>query len=666
MKKQAEQNIPPNVDRKKIMNLVNKAILSTSLRDKNEVLTEIRDIWQEDNAALESILQSNSLKETELALKKKQQAELIHKMETLKTNTSFYKYFNPSTILNNKELLIQSIKAKEEIISKYQILGSAELLQESFERHKSPDELLFSLMDINFRRSEEVAHVFKKRLNNVEESQESSDYITKTYGSVTNLLNVLHELEEINKKLKEGESVFIDDVFVCRQRLSTFSPLLSRLYLNIYSTLLNNYLLFLSEIRQFEKVKTSNLPDFDEFCSDPLFSLDASDIDIVELGKSLETDEPLTNPKSLPEKLSMMKEIIKLTNQLNNKLEQDIEKCIKVTKPPPEHKTPTHLEKLAYENYRNLEKVRNYELQLDDLLSANSDLCSQIIRVMKYNQFISNDYIHLLDSYRKLVDDQIKMAYRQNQNRTSLKSLIYLISEFGLTKLGSQLRNSDQTIKFFNQLSKKESERLKTLNPEPMILEQKPVVEEKKIEIHDPKFMMQLMMLKKKKHSRLPSQAQSGTTTGREYTELEELITERLSQRAHVHQPLPQPIQQPEIQPKNPTEIKYFNDSNKMEIIHGLAKAFQLGGFTIGSNQDFYKIIHNESNSILTDLSSSSHQIIEDFQQVFNMNFSQINYFANRILVKEKHQISIQTVKIENPDIETQTEQIVQVKAKKK
>ncbi|OHT06919.1 hypothetical protein TRFO_24960 [Tritrichomonas foetus] len=677
MKKQKTQpKTNYRTETKKIIALVNKAIMSTSLRDKNEILSEIRELWLVDNEQLESLNQSNSIKQNELTNRRKQQNDISSTLETLRQNTSFFKYFNPNSTQHKEASLIASIKEKENIISKFHQLGRPTILPEILASEVQPVQKAFTLIDLNLRRAEEIVHCYQKRLNNVEQSQESTESIIKEFGSISNLLNVLNVLEEENQQLRKKEAVYLNDSFVRRRRFGDLLPSVVRLFITVYRTLLDSCMSSLPEY-QFYVPDEESHQSFDDFCSDSSFlASDPTDIDIAELGKTLETEnnDHFTNPESPKEKLQSLKEIIKLTHKLNDKIEQDIEKTAKPPNKPHFDTNPTRIEKLKMENERMLDLVHTLQKKLDDILEENLEVVTKVNRTIKAKRMVSSNYVKLLQDYHDLIDSHIELLDKQNFNKSVVKTSLFVNSSFGY-ELMEKIEDSATKEKLVDDF-KVEEEIFKASNPAPLVVidENPPLVEDKPAEMIDPKFMMMKIMKKKKKHnnSQLHSRETSTSTTSR--ANIQDLDnsskTNLTKQSANISSNMSSNLSLNPFSKGHSNSLANhgnkvskssaptnFLNGNRAELIDGLSLAFELGGYTIDFDNKFYQAVHNNLNNILNGMSTKGHNLVEEYGKEMNDKLSQINYIGNRILVKEKKQISVQTIVMEKPDAETQTPQ---------
>jgi hypothetical protein len=129
--------------------------------------SDVEVLWTNQIEQFEQVQASNKIKRDELnSLKIRVQTTIDDKLA------------------NNREKLIILIKAKEEEIQQFQMLNYKNLLQTILATETTTETDYFKLLDLNLRRAEELPYSYKKRLDQVEKSQESSEVMIKEFGSV--------------------------------------------------------------------------------------------------------------------------------------------------------------------------------------------------------------------------------------------------------------------------------------------------------------------------------------------------------------------------------------------------------------------------------------------------------------------------------------------------
>ena len=219
---------------KKVLTLTNKAIVSTSLKEKNDILLNLQELFTPLYESFEKHQTILRIKNDELNGLRKKLSEAQNQKDTLQRNTAFYFQAEKVRTIHNENRLIDSIKDLEEQILQRNQLAHPDRLSESLELPENSDQRLFSLIDLNLQRIEELAYAYKKRLIVVEESQESTEVVLRDYGSINHLLSRVQELEDENEKLKQDEKVFIHDAITKRRKFAQMTPTCARDMITVF------------------------------------------------------------------------------------------------------------------------------------------------------------------------------------------------------------------------------------------------------------------------------------------------------------------------------------------------------------------------------------------------------------------------------------------------
>ena len=653
MKKQKNtKNGPSSHETKMILNLINKAITSASLRDKNEIISQVQKLWQIEDDKLSKWSNFNYKKESELNNYKKQEIQVEEDKKNLLENSAFYRTYHQSSDKYSINNLKNSIAEKEKLLEEHQQLSLPNLIDDIFAEEESPDvKKVFRLIDLNLRRTEEVVHLYQKRLNNIEESRESAEDVIKQYGSVANLINYLHDLEVENKMLKKEEVLHMNDAFVRRRNFGHLLPSLVRLFVLAYRNTFDSLYSQIPEFKKFiyndyehhEEEQDEKIKSFDDFCTDNCFKIDPNDIDISELGKTLETEnsEHFINPERPAEKLKSLQEIVKLTEKQIDKLQTDIAKLTPnepessdLTEKPQPDAAVTRFEKLKQDNEKMLSQLRKVQIKLDNVINENNDMTFQLRALIATERNVSSYYANLLDKYRELINSQIDLIRIQNSNKTILKSVLYADCAFGDELLNynkeSPLNNIPRKY-IVGRLKNEDIIQIEDPVPEEVPESEKPKENgEKVLNAYDPKTLMMKLRKRKKKRS-------SYVKSSRTINTISEDTLQNETENDKSNEP-------------------HFFVRSRHQTIDGLSMAFELAGFTIGEDKQFFKSTHAQLTSLLSQVSGDHHTLINQFGQELMTTLSQFNLLSNKILVKEKRNTSTQTLSIQLPDVETQAD----------
>ena len=104
---------------RRILTLLNKAIVSTSLKDKNDVLNEVRKVWEPQNSDFENLQRVLAVKNNELETLRSKLASETTARNTLQRNTAFAEDVDVLRRRHPKDDLISVINQLETDITKH-------------------------------------------------------------------------------------------------------------------------------------------------------------------------------------------------------------------------------------------------------------------------------------------------------------------------------------------------------------------------------------------------------------------------------------------------------------------------------------------------------------------------------------------------------------------
>jgi hypothetical protein len=184
-------DIPPlhQTESKKILSAFSQALVSTSLREKNELLSEVESLWTAQNDKFEQAEMANLIKRDELNNLKIRGQQMIQECDLVRQNRSFSIALSKRKKVRTNEELIQLIQQQEIEIEQLQPPNSRQMLTLILTLNSDPMTKQFRLLDLNLRRIEELAWCYRKRLQAMEASQDSNELVMKEYGSVQEMID---------------------------------------------------------------------------------------------------------------------------------------------------------------------------------------------------------------------------------------------------------------------------------------------------------------------------------------------------------------------------------------------------------------------------------------------------------------------------------------------
>jgi len=641
-------NVHQKPELKKITTLVNKALTSTSLKEKNDILQEMRVLWIPQNEELENISASNQGKLDELNVYQKKQLEITQQCENLKQNTSFYHHTDYARSKKNESSIIRSIKSIENELGKISSVSSPQSLNDALSLSTSPDKQIFTLIDLNLARLEEMAYAYKKRLLIVEQSQESTDVVLKEFGSVNGLLESEKKLEMENEQLKNEEKSYINDAFTRRRKFAEMSPNVARSMAMVFSKTIeyeleaiNRYIKYSFPI---EIPKQSSIA-FEQICNDKGFDTSPMQFDESEFGStSEELAEKLISTTNSSERISIIHELNHQMELNNIKLMNEI--SISRQKKRQRVEGPqTRVEKLNDENERLFIRIQDAQTNLDQRNQESAMISHEVIGAIKIRSNHKQSYINLAAKIRDLSISHSQLKGKLIENKIVLSTLLYIVSSFG-----NQLLNGNAKI---SPISDMFSRTIKQI--EKQILDNEvalsPAVDSSHAEAHIEETPSMLHMASRTRKNPKGRRTNHGNDRIKKYSSSMSLIG---MEKDH--------------QNENTTleQRKPLVNSSKAELLNGISYAMDLAGFVIGDDRRYHQTISSSLKGIFEDLQYGAMQHVNEYGRGFSEAITRIRYLSNGILVKSKDHVALQTEAAPRSEEEAQTIESGIIKQKKK
>lgn len=721
-KKRASSSIDPlnkhKSDMKKILTIANKAIVTTSLKEKNDMIIELQESFTPIIESFEKHQTILQIKNDELTSMRKKLNESTNLRDTLQRNTGFYTNANQCRINHNDDYHVNSIKSLEDEISNYHQLTYPDKLQEYTQYPEDSYERHFFLVDLNLKRIEELVYSYKKRLIMVEESQESTDIVKSEYGSINDLIEKVQLLEIENRKLKEDEKHFINDSITKRRKFAQLTPYCARSFIKTFKNLIDgDEKTIESYINQdFSVDYEKSQLDFDQLTPDSTFSSDPSHFEASEFGNTTEPEiiAPLLEDENTPEKIEAFNNIVSTVLQTNSKIENEIQGMLQ-KQGNKMFRNTSRIDKMSEANEILIGKLHQLR---SDLEQKNQDVtanAADLHRMAYEKEQLNKWYANNLGNYKRLTESHADLMNRQHHNKKILQLLFEITSTLGnymlhhpvsnksskkkivqtnldqMDVISSELppnQESDVTVSFIQKMHERatkaaidaENEKLGCTPIDPEDIKSLPFIENHEQHVLTAASFQERLRAKKKvkkvKHNNFPvpkyqSASEIGLTVESDLannsaTNSPQLVKNQSQTKMHT-------IDQNQIlssvkttHKANNQKPRYFFGRPRIEIFHALAFASQLAGFTFGVDKEFKNVI---SKLYLDCLSSSRKDIcqrINDFGMPFRQYIAQINMSSNLILVKQKEAVGIQTDPMQMLDEEIQTVQVEKTKPKGK
>jgi hypothetical protein len=199
--------------------LIDKARLSSTTLDLNDIISELQVIFRADMEAMNRLTITNKIKVGELARERKHFEDHKARYETMLQNTSIVHHLTqrganlPDKINELKNSIMEWDVERLSQNSPPMLIDPITVIE------KKESDLLkwLHLKELNFREIEAVIYLLKKRNLSVDQSDESLGAIQREFGSVHELITLVRNLERENEELRNNECWYMQDAFTKRR-----------------------------------------------------------------------------------------------------------------------------------------------------------------------------------------------------------------------------------------------------------------------------------------------------------------------------------------------------------------------------------------------------------------------------------------------------------------
>lgn len=639
----------------RINSLISRGLASDNIINKNDIINEIYSIWEKENKLTLKQLKINIRKEEDLEDEKKKLDKLIKNFEDTKKCTSFYKRYTqiPENKKDSLKSLVSTIQSLEKEIVPKDEITKPYMLEKIMKENVSDDAKRIQLLDLYFRRSEELSYTLQRKIIDIEHSQHISQNLTDhKFSNVADLIDTYRISKAENEALKVEESSIFTDAILKRRNFSQFSNEFASNFVSIYQTdfNVNVNILKWNKNKKCRYFSSKEMP-FDDIVSDSLFLLNSTDYSNEFSSEKCQNEiQVLTSSNSSTnEKLQSYKIILNDLQHSFHQLEIDLKK-IRQIKFSKNNQTKGHLEKLWDLNDKLFIQMQKYQDYINNSSLFHKEKFEQISNIVKDREFEAKKWYIAYYKYIDLIKDHSYISALQNQNAQVDLSL-FSVSLYFAAKCIEKLTENDTIGDYLRT-------QFKELFPKvPTPAETPPSADADVSKSAYPNNLFDLLALKMKKKSSLPNKAKSHhkiRKSGKTSSTNSQIITEEDPLVSIMSEMNDISFLQPQ------TCLPLF--LTKLESLILASKCLKYAGFLKGFNNSPYDIM----KKLLTSILSNSHvrlaQFFQDFNEEFFSNLHMIYELALPYLVFEKLSIAIQTDPPILKDVENQTMDLKAVK----
>lgn len=326
-----------------------------------------------------------------------------------------------------------------------------------FRSSQSQQQLYLDLLDFRETRLRQLVDALEQRIKTAEQRLECASVVIDQFGSITNLLDKVRQLQDENEKLKVRKLRFSAESLLRPRRLTKCEPATLRAFLVALQNELAVVRGSVSEAQQQSEESIAKLPDETELVekllanptlkfSDPLQPLSH---------EPLKFDEESLTALSDPETASVASDSVEMqliqVDNLYAALKEKTQRLrseLTLRKNAERLSTETgkqRIEKLHSLNERLLTEIHSLQDQCDSAESSKQILTEMLEQVTDERDRMKEKSQNLANNYQKLFDDHCKLREEFKRTWKAGAGLFRLTELFGKAYLAQILEPNEYT-----------------------------------------------------------------------------------------------------------------------------------------------------------------------------------------------------------------------------
>jgi hypothetical protein len=200
-----------------ISNLYTRSLCTPSNREKNLLLQQLRNLFEDQSLAIEKAAATNSIKTSELAALERSLAKVNDEIKRTRVRVGLYNDLRRRSGKIDSESLAASIYEIETELALSGPLDRPTIVSDTLSRSLTVADQTTVLRDIKLQRLEELIYLLQRRIIFVEQNQDSSEQVIGEFGSVFSLIDLSKILSHENQRLKSKELEYLPDSVIRRR-----------------------------------------------------------------------------------------------------------------------------------------------------------------------------------------------------------------------------------------------------------------------------------------------------------------------------------------------------------------------------------------------------------------------------------------------------------------
>ena len=621
-------------DSKRVLTLLDKAVISASLKDKDDLIKQIRKLWEPHNQGFENVQKLNATKGSELVSIREQLKKSMETRDLLRTNTSFASCVDDVRRRHPKQTLISDIQAIEGEIETHFEVPFPNKLQEA-RRIEDEDKQLFALLDLYLHRREELAYAIRKRLLLVEQSQDSTEEVHRDFGNVPHLVEKFSQHEAENQRLRDEEKVFINNAISKRRNFGALSPFCARELAVAFGEMFGKERNVSARLEGAEHDESSF--DIEQLLGDNGFTTRPMEYDQNEYANTTEPDTitALVESNDPNTKVNAYGRMIHSTEAQIEKLIGEVQAAKGTTVYPPEG-ARSRIGRLIESNDQLLDQVSQLNTEIDEKQELVKEKAKEFATAIKERESAFLGMLYRLDHLKQLSKSHVILEDHASLNKDIVSTLYHIVCAMG-KDLAERSTESDLCSHIQSRFLSVIAE-LRAEDEAKALAARQPTPPKK--EDTGPRHLTVAEMqqqLQQRKKRRPVSRRRTGSNAKTGPLEVD-TDTAKQTQVVPDH------------------DFLLSSERPRFEVLHGLAVASEAAGYLVGVDNRFGKYLSALMKPCREILHRTSGDILSSFENDFRSTLNELNILQNSILVKAKEDISVQTDPFTREDIVIQTD----------
>jgi chromosome segregation ATPase len=447
----------PTTESKRIAMLFQKALASNSVREKNAFLNELKKLMKKHAADYSAAILEGERLDSAIVEVKANFNRVNEQYQDLKNSVSFLtelEFYQAAPDVASLRAMIESL---ERDISAIGPLPDRDMLATITASATSQQSLYLDLLDFRETRLKQLVDALKQRIRTAEQRLECASVVIDQFGSITNLLDKVRQLQDENEKLKVRKLRFSSESLLRPRRLTKCEPATLRAFLVALQNELAVVRAAVSDAQQASEDSIAKLPDESELTerliANPVLKFSEPLPPLTH--KPLEFDSAALTALADPEAAgaasdSIEMQLIQVDNQyaaLKEKT-QRLRSELTLRKNAERLATETgkqRIEKLHSLNERLLTEIHTLQEQSDSAESSKQILTEMLEQVTAERDRMRQKSQDLAAAYDQLFRDHLRLREEFKRTWKAGAGLFRLTELFGRAYLAQILEPSQYT-----------------------------------------------------------------------------------------------------------------------------------------------------------------------------------------------------------------------------